>query len=523
MPTNKIRTIFYASIGASILAGFLLLPHPAAAACLGTQNQLRLITRDADGKLLPSINYVVYAQATNPDGQPYLGSQLAAGKTGAGGEAVLCVSKSRAPYAVKLYQYSASYGTYQYWQADLAATSAGFTLDARSGYMDVTVRDARGTLLKNIAFSIFVQEYDVDGKPIIGESRLNVQKQVYAKYSTGITGNARAYLSPGTYVVKFSGANGAFYVWDQRAYANARKPLDYRFSMLRFTVEDPFAQLLTNQTFSIYKQATDAHSQPMHGTAVRANLSTGSAGSVDVQLLPGVYSLRINGAQNGSYDLWNVAVRSQQLSTVRYRRSSLRVIVRDGAGKLLPDTPFSIGYQGTNAAGEPTISKAVFSGTTGALGVQDVFLVPNRYVLSIGTSKLYYLDIAANQVTIVDWPRAYSLRPAGDVVLSTPVTNTGMQFKTLATANVYGLPGYKRSVGKPYQVTARTVLQPFTVTFFYNAQQLAQRGINPTKLRVAYYNEGLQTWKLVGGNNLSVQRAAVVTRDKGLFMLVEVQ
>jgi len=502
---------------------FFILPHQAKADCTESQVSLNIITRDADGVLLPNINFAVFHQNINVDGNPYLGNSLTSGKTDAGGQNVICLKKTDSPYAVKLYEYNANYGYYMYWFSSLATEGSGYKLEARLSYMRVIVRDAESQLLKDIIFDVYVQEYDVDGKPIIGENKLNQSKLVYSKYYTGETGMARAYLSEGTYVLRIHGAGSTYYyLWDQHVYNEAVKPLEYKLSTLKVILQNATGVLLTNRTFSIYKQSYDVLNRPILGDVVVANLNVGEEGEKDTYLPAGTYALKISGSQSGVfYNYFKVAIKNERLTNVIYRLSGIRVITHDNKGTLLTNKKFSICLQGTDAAGRPTVKKTVLTSSTDILGFKDLYLTPERYALIIDGSTFFNLDVFVNQITIIDWPKAFSLRPAGEIVMSSPISNNTLTIKILPSVTVGNLLNFKKVVSQPYKTQAQSISSPYTIIFFYNTQRVQQGGINPNKLRIAYYNEQSKKWSYVGRNYVSKQQSIVVTKDKGIFILVE--
>lgn len=517
----KTRTLL---ITALILgAGALFaLPHQANAACRANQKLFTVITRDADGKLVPNMNFIVYHENTDPDGNPYLGSSLGSGKTDAGGQTAICVASSE-PYAMKFYEYSADYGYTLLWHGSIPADGTGFRVEVRLSYLQAIFRDAEGALLKDVAYDLYIQEYDADGQAIIGESKLNKSKIISNKYNTGIIGATRSYLGAGNYVLGIHGSgNTYFFLWDQCIGQSQAIKLDYRLGTTRFMFENALGGLLKNHAFTVYQQAYDARNAPILGTAVASSLTTGATGKRDLYLPPGMYAVRIAGSHSGSiYYRWRVLATAETLTKVQYRLSTLRLITHDSNGRLVTNKPFIIGKQGTDAAGKPVIEKTLYSSNTGLLGFADVYLTAGRYSLTMDKKTTFYIDVFDNQITIVDWPRNISYRPTGEMALTSSVLNSALTVQMLPTVTIKGLSGFKRTASWAYRVRAAKVNVAYNATFFFNANKLKAAGINTDKLRLAYYNDGTKQWKYVGRINVTGQIATVTAKDIGLLVLVE--
>jgi len=509
------------------------MPHSAQAAdCKANQTPFYIVTRDAEGVLVPAINFVIYEQYTNPDGQPYLGPSRGSGSTDAGGQASVCANTSYSGlYAVKFYQYSAAYGYRIMWHAELSGNDSGFTVTPLLSYLQVILRDGAGTLLKDIKFDIYVQEYDVDGKAIIGENKLNQEKLISSKYMTGVTGTTRAYLTSraewqtgGIYALRIHGTGNAyFYLWEKRMSASGATNLEYRLSTFRVIQEDAFGKLLKNRKFSIYRQAYDAHGQLAFGPAIAENLDVGTYGFKDAYLPEGVYILKVPGSVSGHYyTKWKINIKTEILTTLNYRLALIRTTIFNN-NALLTNQAYYIGEQGIDAVGRPTLVRSLITGNTGVLGFNDLYLTPGKYVFTYGKTKTFNVEIFENQATIMDYPKAMSLRATGgEMALTTPMTNTNLTIRVLPAADVRGITARKKNVGTPFQVRADRIANAYTVVFFYNKEKLKARDINTDKLRIAFYNGRTKNWSLVGANQYALGRLTATVRDAGIFTLIEI-
>jgi hypothetical protein len=515
------KTLLLATTAVSLGLFGMFAAQPAYAACTDSQTEIHVITRDVNGTLLPGVDYVLHKELTDPDSQPYLGAKIKSGTTDAGGQSTTCVSTAYAPYAINFYEYNKSYGNRVLWSDSMTVADGVITAELRFSYLNVTIRNGAGGLLKNMSFDIYEQAYDVDGFPIVDEDKINEAKLVHTNYTTGEAGRVRAYLGAGKYVVRIHGTGTSyFYLWEQDVEDSASTTLVYKLGTLRVVLEDGLGGLLKNRFFDLYTQDYDVRGKPIVGDLIASNLKVGTSGKYDAYLPEGKYALKIPGSiSDSTYSSWRINVKDELLTTRTYRLSGLRVIIRNDDG-LVKNARYTIGLQGTDAAGNPVVRQNVFTGTTGELGYQDVYLVPGRYVLVYGTNRVYFLDVFETRFTTVDWPRLITYRPRKGVILDSPIPNQ-LTVKSVRNAVFRGLPTIKHRVGKTFKVNIRHSVKPYAMSFTYQLSVLREQGINPNKLRIAYYNSKTKEWSLVGRNSTSRKRVSVSLSTPGTLTLVE--
>ncbi|MFH0828862.1 MAG: hypothetical protein V1907_01640 [Candidatus Kerfeldbacteria bacterium] len=517
-----------ASVIVIVVAAVLFARHSAHAIgpCNGTPIPIKVITRDAGGTLQAGINYVVYQQLTNPDGGPYFGSVVASGKTDAGGQsALICGDAKKFPFAVKIYESSATYGYFTIWSNQMTQTDTlMYIAEIKMSGLYVLMRNAENNVIKKAYFDVYLQGYDVNNQPIVDETRLDVDKLVISNYDTGDFGAKNTFLAAGNYVVrvKMSGGKDYFYLWNQQVSAGAVTLLDYKLSTLRTIVEDGYGNLVLSQKISIYVQDHDVRGKAILGAQVVSDLSTGSTGGAVAYLKPGTYVIRINGS-NGYFYRYNVVMTSQELTTVTYRMSGFRIIIRDATGAVIKGAKFNIGTQRIDAAGKPVLVTTILTNiSTGELGYRDVYLPPETYVLVYGDKRMYQLDVNDNQFTKIDWPRNVTLRPQSEVQLSNPYGNLNLTLRKVSTPKVK-LAGYSAAFSKAYKVSATSIKKSYTVTFYYDSNKLAAKNVKADKLKIAFYNESTKKWQYAGKNYPSSGRASATLKSKGTILLVSVK
>lgn len=512
-----------------ILAGMIGIRREAFAigACTGTNNPMKIITRDANGTLQAGINFQVYQELTDPDGKPYFGSSaLASGKTDAGGQSdILCLNPAKSPYAVKIYETNSTYGYFSIWSSQQTTEPGSGLITAvlRMSSLYVILRDAEGTVIKDAKFDLYVQSFDVNNQPIIDETKLNQDKLITSSLNTGDFGAKTAFLSAGNYVVRVYATGGKtyFYFWNQKVETEKVTTLDTKLSTLRAILEDGYGDVVKNQKLSIYAQKFDVRNKPIVGDLVASDLSTGTTGKVDAYVPAGAYALKINGSySNAFYYKWRVAVTDKELTTATYRLSGFRIIIRDDKGHLVRSAKFSMATQKSDALGNPVVDTIVLRDqNTGEAGYLDVYVPPDTYVLIYGDKRLYQLDANDNQFTKVDWPRVVSLRPQTEVELSNPIGNTNVTLRKRSTPRV-SLPNVKTTLSGAYRLNADTITKSYTVIFHYTADKLAQKKTGADKVRIAFYNSRTKRWQLVGRNASSKLQAKATLKNEGTLVLV---
>lgn len=511
-----------------VAAAFFSTNRVAQAACKTNTTPFQIITRDANGVLQAGINFVIYQQLSNPDGGFYFGtSVLGSGKTDAGGQsAILCVSSSKAPYGVKIYETNSTYGYFTIWDAEISTVGSTRTVDHRMSGLNVIMRNAEGKVIKNAKFDVYLQSFDVDGQPIIDETKLYQDKLISSGLTTGDYGARNIFLSAGHYVIRVHATGGQkyFYLWNQVVDSGAITTLDYKLSTLRSILEDGYGKLLKNQTLSIYQQSYDVRDNPIIGDLVASNLNTGSTGAVDAYVPAGAYALKIKSTySNGYFYKWKVTAVDQQLTVTTYRLSGFRIILRDNAGGLATNAKFSIGTQQIDALGRPALGTTILSNvSTGSLGYADVYLPHSTYVLTYNGKRLYQLDVNENLFTKVDWPRLIILRPRAEVELSTPFANKNLTFRARSMPTVK-LAKFATSVSGAYRVAASSITKPYTIVFRYNQAMLDKKKTTAEKIRIAFYNDRTKKWQYVGKNYPTKSRASVAMAAIGTYVLVAVK
>ncbi len=498
------------------------IPH-ADAACGSNTNAVRVITRDSEGTLLPGMNVSVYHKNTDPDGNPYLAtSAITAGTTDAGGQTgVFCLSNKQSPYAVKVYQKSATFGYFTYWDISENGPLDVANVDVQLGGLQVVLRDAQGTLLKNVVFDVYIQSFDYDGEPIIDVTKLNADKLVASDFNTQAFGTTRAFLNPGHYVIRIHGTGSSyFYLWDQEVNAEEESLVEYHLATMRFVFENGFGKVVKNQAFNIYRQTSDVRGTAIFGDLVGAGLSTKEGGSYDAYLPPGTYAIRVMGTGGTAYKSFGYSIDTEEYKVATFRMSGARIILRGANGDLARTLRYSFATQLKDALGRPIPGTAIVkSKTTGNAGYSDIYVPAGTYYLTIGTQRVAYITVFDRQFTTVDWPRSITFRPTNELTATSPLNNTYFTVKKLGAVRIPSYLGDVDRVSAVYQLNAARWTSRYQVIMTVNKSAIDDLGADRSQLRIAFYSLRTKRWTLVSRASTAYQLSALF-RDPGYVTVV---
>lgn len=513
-------TIFAAVVG---LTGFFSFSAPVAAACPAKTFPLKIITRDANGTLLPGLNAWVYHKNTDPDGNPYFGpSPLAQSKTDAGGQTTVCVPLNKGPYAIKVFQKNSLFGYFSYWDVYEGGGPLDVsTVEVLLGGMQTIFRDANGTLLKNVIFDVYLQSFDVDGQPVIDVTKLDASKLVASDFNTQVFGTTTAFLTPGHYVIRIHGTGTAFfYLWDQEVNAEEITLAEHRLGTMRIVLEDGFGIPVKNQRLSIYRQAKDVRGQAILGEIVAGDLSTGSTGKFDAYLPPGTYAFRIAGTGGTSYRSYNNRISAEEYRAISYRMSGARIVIRGPDGDLGRTQRFSFATQRRDALGNPVVDRYIVrSQVTGEPGFVDLYLPQGTYLLIIGTQRLAQIDVFDRQFTSVDWPRTITFRPASELTVVSPISNKYFTVRK-TTARLPSYLGPVERLSGIYRFQANAFRASYTMVFTADRNKLEELGLSTRGLRIAFYSTRTKRWTLVGRVDAGRRQVRATVKSPGYATLV---
>lgn len=495
------------------------------AACKSDATGMQIITRDANNKLVPNINFAVYTVTKDPDNNLYFDDKkkITSGKTDVAGQTdVFCLAKSKGPFSVKLWESSATYGYFSVWGDQITTKEGVQVVELKMSDLFVIVRNAEGKLIKNSDFDIYVQGFDVDGDPIIDETKLNKDKLVIANVNTGDTGGKHMYLAPGSYAIRLHATGGKeyFYVWNQTTTSGKTTNVNYEEGTLRIVLQNILRKIVRDRKISIYTQKYDAQDQPITGDHL-ADVNTGLKGQADAYLPAGEYALKIpSDSPKLFYYVWKINIKDSELTNINYRLGGLKIILRDEKKAIVRRAKFSIASQTIDAKGQPVVDKILLSNlNTGEGGVKDVYLPAGTYAVIYGKQTLYQMDIADTYFTRVDWLKTIAERLNPEIYMTTPFENTNFNLRKTTMPKI-DLKDVDKILSQAYKAEALLIKKPYSVIFNYTEAELNDNEVTAEKIRIAFYNNATGKWQYIGKNFPDKRTAIANANVKGIFVLV---
>lgn len=352
---------------------------------------VKVTTRDSQGVMIKNINWQLWTQTNDADGNPLRFSKVSSSNTGLTAWSEITFNPSSIPcqscqglFAIRVYDTNENVGDFNYYDIPLGC---GMLHDVTYNLssLKVILKDKNLGALKNRKFEIYSQINDVEGNPII-------DKVVSTNLTTGDSGVKYVYLTPGKYVIKIPAIDNKFnytkYNIDIRD--KAETVFDFTLNKVSVSIRDGSGNLQVNNVFEVYKQSKDADGKEILGELV-GKYDTGLSGVKSIFLPNGNYAIRFFAANNQYYYLWNQQINEEQTYDISYNLSNVNVVIRDGEDNLLTNRSFEIYNQIKDADGEPILGSLVGRYNTGTTGISSVFLASGTYVFRFnGSGESYH-------------------------------------------------------------------------------------------------------------------------------------
>lgn len=328
------------------LSEYTLTPDSAFTPSLGTCPSSANLTINlrSYGASVSGLKFEVYEQSTDAYGLPTPGKKVGGGTFDHSGRYNLSFKPDpRMTYALKVWEKRADRG--EYWFFDAARFTCGYdraitkTLPA----LKVVLRDASGALKRNQSFSLYMQTYDADGKPMADSRNL------IANLKTDNSGAATVFVAPfnvyvpsqtGFYAISLKGDGGK-----TENFYNIRmlESQDYVFesssSGLSGVLEDAKGNVLGNKNMALYEQKVTGSSYSL-GQKLLA-FRTDSSGRFKVEYPLGTYALVSLDDYNRSNVFWNVKLTAGGKDQV-FTASLLRFRIIDRSSQIRAEVPVTL-------------------------------------------------------------------------------------------------------------------------------------------------------------------------------------
>jgi len=395
---NKIFSVTFLKlfIFGFALTQFFIFAGSAKAAAVCSSATVHIVARNQAGAVIPGISYEISEKTTNSDGEIRPGRVVSSGKI----DTILGEGKSVFTpsgvnyYVVKMYDKSATYGAFYFYDGLTAACGEEKTFTGYLSALEIELRDASGVLRKNISFTISQQAYDANGQPVKQKSA------TVATLNSDVYGRNLIYLAdsghtidrkPISYVFSTAGFGGSEFALYNIAMADkTTTEINYVFSEIMIKFRDKKTNNLPVGTkVEFLKQEIDASGRKVVGKLIK-ELSIDSYGYVQLEYPSGVYYARIKRTNGEYFNFPDITVNDQRRTTVIYdveedaneevactTNTVLTVVARKSSGDYIPGVKVELYEKIIDANGKPAAGSLVVKGTTNSVGNGAVTLKPN--------------------------------------------------------------------------------------------------------------------------------------------------
>jgi hypothetical protein len=359
---------------------------------------VELKTTSIGGEVLADMNFELYTQIIDANGQDTAGSLVFAGKTDISGKA----SKSFAPdprkkYALKIYSYNKGVGEYWYMDEFRFQCGADMMIEKSLPAINLVLRKADNSLVKNKKFSLYTQKTDADNNPIKEKQDL-----VSSSFSSSEEGLARIFVGPahptnekknGLYVLEVLGENNKIYTkYDIKVESDIDTELQFIFSELLLQVFQGNGQVAANTPVSAYKQTSNASGAYSLGGLEMSGV-TDANGFIRFPLPSGFYAITMKDIFKKDIVFYRQRVAEGKKTSRSVKLNMTRVSAYDAGGRLLPNTSFKIYSLKEDEKGRFMRLGQIGGLKTPANGYLDFSIVEGPYLLTVASGKSEYGEV----------------------------------------------------------------------------------------------------------------------------------
>lgn len=304
--------------------------------CLEKVN-LNINLKTGSGHSAGGLNYELYEQEIGASGIPYAGTKIGSGTTDSFGRSKLNFApKSTKSYVLKVWDKKADKG--EYWFFDAAKFVCGYdrTITKVVPALTVIWRDSQGALKKNFSFTLYAQQYDADGRPVISES------DKIGDYKTGVSGQVVLYIAPyntyrsgqsGVYALTAKDSNGNLVTfYDVSVPEDKDATYTAQISGISGTVVDARNKNLAGRTVHLYQSSGTSLGE------VLATTKTDASGQFRFEYPAGTYAIGVNDDFKRDSIFWNINVKPGT-SSQKLALNLTNFSVTSGTGEELPKEP----------------------------------------------------------------------------------------------------------------------------------------------------------------------------------------
>lgn len=365
----------------------------SASNCADGKKVLTFIARDANGEYITDINFDIYEQGVDADGNVKPVQIVASGKTDKIlGKKTVEFKSDDTSFAIRVSHLNKNVGSFYYYNNIIECnTEITKTLSG----LKIVLRDSDGNLKKNQSYSIYQEKYDKDNNPI------KEKKELVATINTGQIGGNSIYLASadegidgmgGYYIFESTLNNGAVFTrYNIKMTSETNKALEYIYGNILVRLKNQNGLSYSAGTaIELYEQKYDLHGAAIAGKRLEVK-STDDKGVAVFERPEGFYAIKILGSDGLYKTFYELEATDMERNEYEYRmdstwspasgackeKSILKIVLRKPDGSYLQNMNVGLYEQGIDADGYPNIRKSVASGNTGKNGFAEIVIDPS--------------------------------------------------------------------------------------------------------------------------------------------------
>lgn len=283
-----------------------------------TNATLNVVARKASGGYIPGIKIELYEKALNANNLPAAGALTVRGTTNdLGNGSVSFKPNSGKAYILKMYDKNAAVGAFWYYDDIKFNCGENKNISKNLSSISLTARDTGGNLLKDYAFSLYLQKKDIDNNILktkdylVADAKTNAEGRATI-YVTG--GDPAQYQDIARYLISIKYGGGLFDKPDISLAAGADTQVDYALSGLNLTMIDTKNNVLVKgANVDIYEQKIDIDKNKILFKNV-ARLALDDYGKGIAALPAGTYALSFQDKNKNIIKIWDIKINNGQLN-----------------------------------------------------------------------------------------------------------------------------------------------------------------------------------------------------------------
>ncbi len=312
---SKIILILIVSLGGIVL--FL----PSQAKAEDVYSTLEVMAKDPQGIKVQNVNFNVFEQAIDINGNPFFGPMRASGYIKESGLQEIKVklnTNTTQTVVIEYFIQNRPHEKFILWNLQISPNQTQNVVLTFSS-VRIVLKDASGQLLKDLPFDIYSVAQDILGNKV-------AKDRLYESQKTGITGENIFYFTLGDYIlrIKYPGINN-LNALDYLFSINKDRQTDltYVLSDIKVSARDFNDNLKTNAEFKIYKKDNNYDYKEL------ATLNTSSEGVKKILLPAGDYKLEFKDNAGNFNKVFEFSLASGQEREFIYSQGSFRLKVLD--------------------------------------------------------------------------------------------------------------------------------------------------------------------------------------------------